>query len=151
MPLMQYVTQFRWDYVKVPGFWALTLALYLRLPGDYLPWGLGGQTDGSLWTAPPATVSHTSFPLIVPDGPLRRSVGHSLSPDVLGWPALLDCRIRLTASLQPPHIDAAGTGCHWPASAIEPDDSLLIRCSINNVLFSLAPNTLAENSCLLFG
>ena len=31
------VTQFRGDYVMESGIWALTLALALRLPGDYLP------------------------------------------------------------------------------------------------------------------
>ena len=39
------VTQFRWDYVMESGIWALTLALALRLPGDYLPLGGPGGTD----------------------------------------------------------------------------------------------------------
>ena len=77
--------------------------------------------DGSLWTAPPATVSHTSFPLYVPSVLLLQGGGHSLNPDVLGWPALLDCRIRLTASLRPPHRTDAGTGLRRLASAIGTD------------------------------
>ena len=36
------VTQSRWDYVNVRGFGAPTLALALRLPGDYGPWGRWG-------------------------------------------------------------------------------------------------------------
>ena len=37
------VTQFRWDYVMESGKRGTTLALALRLPGDYLPlWGLRG-------------------------------------------------------------------------------------------------------------
>ena len=37
------VTQFRWDYVMESGIRALTVALALGLPGDYLPpWGPGG-------------------------------------------------------------------------------------------------------------
>ena len=38
------VTQFRWDYVMESGVRALTLALALRLPGDYPPLGAGGTT-----------------------------------------------------------------------------------------------------------
>ena len=48
---------------------ALTVAPVIRLPGDYLPWGLGDKPDGSLWTTCPATVSHTFFPLYVPSWP----------------------------------------------------------------------------------
>ncbi len=36
-------TQSRWDYVNVRGFGAPTLALALRLPGDYGPWGRWGD------------------------------------------------------------------------------------------------------------
>ena len=39
------VTQFRWDYVMESGIRALTLALALRLPGDYLPLEGPGVTD----------------------------------------------------------------------------------------------------------
>ena len=40
---------------------------------------------------------HTLFPLIVPAWTLLRPGGHSLNPDVLGWPAVLGCRMRMTA------------------------------------------------------
>ena len=36
------VTQSRWDYVNVRGFEALTVALVVRLPGVYGPWGRWG-------------------------------------------------------------------------------------------------------------
>ena len=39
------VTQFRWDYVMESGIRALTVALALRLPGDYLPLEGPGVTD----------------------------------------------------------------------------------------------------------
>ena len=39
------VTQFRWDYVMESGIRALTVALALRLPGDYLPLAGPGVTD----------------------------------------------------------------------------------------------------------
>ena len=39
------VTQSRWDYVNVRGFGAPTLALALRLPGDYGPWGRWGTNQ----------------------------------------------------------------------------------------------------------
>ena len=39
------VTQFRWDYVMESGFRALTVALVLCLPGDYLPLEGPGVTD----------------------------------------------------------------------------------------------------------
>ena len=86
-----------------------------------LPSCWGDKPDGSLWRALPDTVSHTFFPYNVPSVLLLQDGGHSLNPDVLGWPALLDCRIRLTASLQPPHLDAAGGGQHRLASAIGTD------------------------------
>ena len=56
----------------------------------------------------PDTVSHTLFPLIRDfrsGSAARRSL---IDPDVLGWPALLDCRMRLTAFLPPHRTDAAG-------------------------------------------
>lgn len=40
-------TQSRWDYVNVRGFGAPTLALALRLPGDYGPWGRWGINQRS--------------------------------------------------------------------------------------------------------
>ena len=45
MTLLAAVTQFRWDYVMESGIRALTLALALRLPGDYLPLEGSGVTD----------------------------------------------------------------------------------------------------------
>ena len=39
------VTQFRWDYVMESGIRALTVALALGLPGDYLPLEGPGVTD----------------------------------------------------------------------------------------------------------
>ena len=72
------------------------------------PGGRGDGPDGCLWRACPDTVSHTAFPLIVPAWPPLRTGGHSYNPDVLGWPALLDCRIRLTAFLPPHRTDVAG-------------------------------------------
>ena len=39
------VTQFRWDYVMESGIRGTTLALALRLPGDYLPLEGPGVTD----------------------------------------------------------------------------------------------------------
>ena len=39
------VTHFRWDYVMESGIQALTLALALQLPGDYLPLEGSGVTD----------------------------------------------------------------------------------------------------------
>ena len=39
------VTQFRWDYVMESGIRALSVALALRLPGDYLPLEGPGVTD----------------------------------------------------------------------------------------------------------
>ena len=42
MPLARGVTQSRWDYVNVRGFGAGTVALALRLPGVYGPWGRWG-------------------------------------------------------------------------------------------------------------
>ena len=50
----------------------------------------------------------TLFPLIRDfrsGSAARRSL---IDPDVLGWPALLDCRMRLTAFLPPHRTDAAG-------------------------------------------
>ena len=38
------------------GIRALPVALALRLPGDDLPWGRGGQPDASLWQACSDTV-----------------------------------------------------------------------------------------------
>ena len=43
-PVPAAVTQFRWDYVMESGIRALSFALALRFPGDYLPWGPGGTT-----------------------------------------------------------------------------------------------------------
>ena len=45
MTLLAAVTQFRWDYVMESVIQALTLALALRLPGDYLPLEGSGVTD----------------------------------------------------------------------------------------------------------
>ena len=42
---MQVVTQFRWDYVMESGIRGKTLALALRLPGDYFPLEGSGVTD----------------------------------------------------------------------------------------------------------
>ena len=43
--MLDAVTQFRWDYVMESVIQALTLALALRLPGDYLPLEGPGVTD----------------------------------------------------------------------------------------------------------
>ena len=119
--LMQYVTQFRWDYVKCPDSRHLRSRSTVASRAIISPGGWGDKPDGSLWTAPPATVSHTSFPLYVPSVLLLQGGGHSLAPDVLGWPAVLDCRIRLTASPQPSHRTDAGTGhrIHAPSYGID--------------------------------
>ena len=56
------VTQFRWDYVMESGFRALTVALALRLPGDYpLPSGeLEGDLRASLFTASVSAVERAA-------------------------------------------------------------------------------------------
>lgn len=69
----------------------------------------------------PDTVSHTFFPYNVPSWTPVRPGGHSVGPAALGWPAVLDCRMRMTASLQPQHFDAAGPGCLASSSAIGTD------------------------------
>ena len=83
-----------------PLKFCLTFGVHIR--------GRGDGPDGSLWRACPGTVSHTAFPLIRDfrsGSAARRSL---INPDVLGWPAVLDCRIRLTAFLPSHRTDAAG-------------------------------------------
>ena len=55
------------------------------------------------------------FPLYVPSVLLLQGGGHSLSPAALGWPALLDCRMRMTAFL-PSHRTAAAGRSECPTT-----------------------------------
>ena len=66
------------------------------MPGRYLPWGLGGLEYGSLWRALPDTVSHTFLPYICAGLGASADRRALIKPDALGWPALLDCRMRMT-------------------------------------------------------
>ena len=112
---MQVVTQFRWDYVKCPDSGHRRWRRYSASRAIISPGGWGDKPDGSLWTACPATVSHTFFPLYVPSWTPWRPGGHSLSPAALGWPALLDCRMRMTAFL-PSHRTAVAGRSECPTT-----------------------------------
>ena len=57
MPVVRGVTQSRWDYVNVRGFEALTVALVVRLPGVYGPWGWGTNQHGELAVVEQASAS----------------------------------------------------------------------------------------------
>ena len=58
------VTQSRWDYVNVRGFGALTVALALRLPGDYGPWGRWGINQQESVAGLSGHSLLTAFPLL---------------------------------------------------------------------------------------
>lgn len=61
---MRGVTQSRWDYVNVRGFGAPTLALALRLPGDYGPWGRWGTNKQETVAGLSGHSLLTAFPLL---------------------------------------------------------------------------------------
>ena len=85
---------------------------FALLPGDFLPWG-----DKRMWVCGRLVRPQSPIPLFllyVPSWTPRRPGGHSLNPAALGWPALLDCRMRMTASSIGPKSTAAGTGHHRP-------------------------------------
>ena len=63
MPHARGVTQSRWDYVNVRGFGAPTLALALRLPGDYGPWGRWGTNQQESVAGLSGHSLLTAFPL----------------------------------------------------------------------------------------
>lgn len=86
------------------GGTAFPIALYCRASDTHSI--LKDVTGGAKRN--PDTVSHTLFPLFrdfCSGSAARRSL---IDPDVLGWPALWDCRMRLTAFLPPHRTDAAG-------------------------------------------
>ena len=114
------VTQSRWDYVKCPDSRHLRSHSTKASRAIISPGGWGDKTDGSLWRALPDTVSHTFSPYIVPSWTPWRPGGHSLSPAALGWPALLDCRMRMTAYYIGTNIDDVELRNHRPECAYRP-------------------------------
>ena len=68
---MRGVTQSRWDYVNVRGFGAPTLALALRLPGDYGPWGRWGINQQESVAGLSGHSLLTAFPLLGGEGAQR--------------------------------------------------------------------------------
>ena len=97
------------------GLRALTLALVLRSRA-LSPLGVGGINQMGVCGRLVRPQSPIPFsPFIVPVWTPWRPDGHSLNPDVSGWPALLDCRIRLTAFL-PSHSTAAAGRSECPTT-----------------------------------
>ncbi len=135
------VTQFRWDYVMESGIREMTVALALRLPGDYLPLEGLGVTDQQESVAGLSGHSLlTAFPLKCGSWrrrPMERGGGRESVADLLRHSLIAKggnegcwsgCLGRSTAENQTDRrastaflIDlgigtAAGTGHHRPGS-----------------------------------
>ena len=133
--------QSRWDYVMESGIRALTLALALRLPGDYFPLEGPGVTDQQESVAGLSGHSLlTAFPLKCGSrrrGPMERGGGRESVADLFGhsltakggnggcWSGCLgrsaaenqtDRRASTASFIDPGISTAVGAGPHRPES-----------------------------------